>query len=121
VLVGQFEKPSKVVALVNAVFDRASTILGNLSGVCGSCSISCRSIGVLPDSSRWVMLVSGVDDDWRDAEIDRSGRQAVAHTVQADQLAGRRLEAGVEASDFAKPAVELGFLDAVPQVGDDVD
>ena len=46
---------------------------------------------------------------------------AVPHPVEADQLLGRAVEAVLESVDLAEPAVELGFLDAVTEVGDDLD
>ncbi|MEV6639390.1 hypothetical protein [Amycolatopsis sp. NPDC051371] len=44
-----------------------------------------------------------------------------ACAVEAGQLPGSFVEAGLQASDLAEPAVELGFLDSVSEVGDDLD
>jgi hypothetical protein len=41
--------------------------------------------------------------------------------VEADQLASGFVVAGLQALNLADPAVGLGFLDAVAEVGDDVD
>lgn len=61
-----------------------------------------------------------VSDD-RNSEVDRACGVPVAHPVQADQLSGGRVQAGLEAGGLAEPAVEVGLGDAVAQVGGDLD
>lgn len=63
----------------------------------------------------------GMASDDRHAQADRAHGLAVVCSVQGDQLAGGFVEAGLEALDFAEPAVEIGFGDAVAQVRDDLD
>jgi hypothetical protein len=46
---------------------------------------------------------------------------AGACSLEAGQLPGGFVKAGLQAGDLAEPAVELGFLDAVAEVGDDLD
>jgi hypothetical protein len=44
----------------------------------------------------------------------------VAEAIEADQFRRRSLEAHLRALNLAEPAVGLGFLDSVIQVGDDL-
>ncbi|MEV0074416.1 hypothetical protein [Amycolatopsis sp. NPDC050768] len=60
-----------------------------------------------------------VNDD-RQAEVDRPGQLAFAGSVEADQLAGCFIQAGLQAGDFSEPSVVVGFVDAFAEVGDDL-
>jgi hypothetical protein len=69
-------------------------------------------------------VVKNIRSSWRfgddrDTEIDLA-RLAITHPVEADHLAGCRIQADLQALDLAQPTVELGFLNPILQIGDDL-
>ncbi|WP_211762994.1 hypothetical protein [Kutzneria sp. CA-103260] len=58
--------------------------------------------------------------DDRDTEVDRAVAPILG-PVETDQFPGRLVQAGLQAGDLAHLAIQLRLLDAVAQVGDDLD
>jgi hypothetical protein len=54
-------------------------------------------------------------------EVDRASWPAALSHVEVDQLAGRLVQTDLESLDLAEPTVELGLVNALAQVGDDLD
>lgn len=70
-------------------------------------------------------VVKNIRSSWRfgddrDTKIDLA-RLTIAHPVEADQFPSCRIQADLQALDFAQPTVEFGFLNTILQIGDDLD
>jgi hypothetical protein len=65
------------------------------------------------------LSVSGCRDDGY-SEVGGSGGFRPGGAVGAGEFAFGGLQAGLEALDFAEPAVDAGLGDAVGEVGDDL-